>query len=86
MELLGKLVVAVGVQILGGWIATYIWEWFVVPFGAPSIHLAWAIGLSCLVARYPRGKDDKEFVETVIGVLVWLFFIWLTAFVASFFM
>lgn len=37
------------VAVLRGWVLTFLWGWFVVPFGVPQIGIAWSIGLAGLV-------------------------------------
>ena len=36
--------------IVRGFVLSYLWTWFLVPFGLPEIGVAWAIGLSMIVA------------------------------------
>ncbi len=40
---------------------SYLWEWFVVPLGAPSIGILHAIGIAVLVSMLTyEGKASEE--------------------------
>lgn len=60
----------------GGFIASILWGWFMVPvFGLPPISIPAAIGLglvaSCFVASSHKERDDKtEAWAHLIGVLL----------------
>jgi hypothetical protein len=45
---------------LDGWLVSLLWGWFVVPFGAPPLGLAWAIGLMCLVSFCISSRTDTD--------------------------
>jgi len=50
------------VVLFSSWVTTVLWTWFMLPFGAPRLTLAWAVGLGCLVSHFlPKPKiDDSE--------------------------
>lgn len=55
------LVLALG-SVLGGWALSIMWEWFIVPvFALPSLDIAQAIGLSCIVTILaPRQTQNNS--------------------------
>jgi len=55
--LVGAFVTAVAIA--RGFVLTYLWAWFVVPFGAPAIGVAWAIGISLIVGYLTRDTDTS---------------------------
>lgn len=40
---------AIITTVLRGVVLSYLWEWFIVPFGIPSIGIAHALGVSTIV-------------------------------------
>jgi hypothetical protein len=48
--LIGIAGLLVGTVFLNGIMLSYLWEWFVVPLGAPSIGILHAIGVAVLVS------------------------------------
>ena len=85
LSVLGLWIVSV---LLEAWALTKLWGWFVVTtFGAPSIGIAAAIGLSCLInLTHPvssNQKDDGEtnwarvFGLTILRPLFAVFFGWI---------
>jgi hypothetical protein len=63
---------AVTAIVLRGWVLTYLWLWFIVPFGAPVLTIPMAIGLTLLV-NYLSGaikitKDEKPIIDVMIEV------------------
>lgn len=52
-------------SILGGWALSIMWEWFVVPvFSLPSLGIAQAIGLSCVITLLvPRQSETNSGVK-----------------------
>lgn len=47
---LGVTITGMAVLLYQGFVLSYLWLWFVAPFGLPRIDLAWACGIM-LVAR-----------------------------------
>lgn len=67
-------------MLLRGLLLSLLWGWFVVPFGVPPIGIAWAIGLSVLMAmltKEPPGDSSKTANEklgrTIMFLLLSLF-------------
>ncbi|HUU97495.1 MAG TPA: hypothetical protein VM487_17300 [Phycisphaerae bacterium] len=58
MKIIGAIAVVVGCTLLSALVVSVLWGWFVVPLGLPPIHMAWAIGLSCVVGMFSR--EDKS--------------------------
>lgn len=86
------VVSAVGGSIIGGWVLSVMWEWFIVPtFDAPRLSIPVAIGISMVAGMltHQRAKsvDDKssntssvvsELLSiTVITPLLTLFVAWI---------
>lgn len=68
------VVIAIGLLLLyQGWAIWMLWGWFVVPFGAPQITVAWAMGL-CILLNSVRLKANPFKHEEVEG---WQDFVWL---------
>ena len=61
--LLPIFVILIGIPfaILNGWVLSWLWLWFLVPFGLPAIGLVHAIGVSTVVGfmtkQYVPNKD-----------------------------
>ena len=71
---IGLLGVVAGMAILNGFMLSYMWEWFVVPFGAPSIGILHSIGLAVLVSMLtyqgtPKAAEDDEALSKLFGLL-----------------
>lgn len=60
--------------ILNGWVLTYLWLWFVTPLGLPSLSIAHAIGISCVISfltyQYIERPKEKEPLQSQISTLV----------------
>lgn len=57
------LVITFGVTIFwGGYVASTLWGWFVVPLGVMAISYWHAVGLICVVRLFVgvKGKERKE--------------------------
>ena len=58
-----------------GWAISTLWDWFIVPLGAPAIGIATAIGASIIVgvARmkhdYEDDRPDRKFERLVYSFL-----------------
>lgn len=64
------LILGLSFMCLEGVYITYLWEWFVVPFGLPSIGWAHGVGIGLLVSMLtlraknehdPRTDEQKQF-------------------------
>lgn len=56
------LVAIAGMIVFDGWAVSLIWNWYLVPFGAPPMFISWAIGLVCvrsLIIPTKRDNDNK---------------------------
>lgn len=53
------------------WAVVTLWSWFVVPtFGAPTLHLAVAIGLMALLAVVrPHKADENDDTKETLSVV-----------------
>ena len=73
----GLLLAMVIGSVLGGFVLTVLWGWFVVPvFNTPSLNIVAAIGLSLIVNFFtaqaqPTDEKKKDEIETVITLLIW---------------
>ena len=71
----GFIVVIVLSVIMNGWAISTLWAWFVVPiFALPTLGIAQAIGLSCLVGLFrqsstnsDKAKDTTDALATALG-------------------
>ena len=50
LVIIGAVLVGVLGTILNGFVLTFLWQWFIEPFGLAPIGIAWAIGL-CMTIR-----------------------------------
>ena len=72
---LGFIPLIVLAYLLNGLVLCQLWQWFVVPFGLPTLTIAQALGLGTLISyltKYtPIGQNNKatfgEAVGTAIG-------------------
>lgn len=60
LALLIALGLAIALAVLRGWVLSYLWFWFLVPLGVPSIGVAHAMGLSLLVSLFTAGASSKD--------------------------
>lgn len=67
LSCLGVIALLIITIALQGWVASVLWAWFVVPlFNAPTLSIAYAIGLSVsarVLVGWSTGKNDDEFAE-----------------------
>src|SRR4051812_13694497 len=66
------VVVWVSGPILWGWSVSWLWLWFVVPFGLPAVTVAWGYGLALLV-RICAGMATpakRTMTENVLAALI----------------
>jgi hypothetical protein len=56
-------------SVVRGFVLSYLWQWFVVPFGLPSITVAHAIGISLIVSflTYEGAKTESNDIGEAIG-------------------
>ena len=47
---------------LNGWVISSLWDWFIIPLGAPHMPITSAIGLS-IICQALIGQDQKESSE-----------------------
>lgn len=64
--------------VLNGWVISCLWEWFIVPMGAPHMPVTSALGLSIILQTLlnQESKSDSESYksyETVPQFLISLF-------------
>jgi hypothetical protein len=77
------VLIDIPVLMLRGYVLTYLWRWFIQPFGAPPITIAWAIGLSMFVGfftnwiardakldRVLTGEGPAKWYEVSLGAMV----------------
>ena len=78
--LLFMLVVLPIQAILGGFVLSQLWGWFMVPFGVVAISIPWAIGLSLLVGTFTMTPNvatkDQQWYEMVGTVISAYLFVW----------
>jgi hypothetical protein len=72
---MGIVAALVGVMALNGFMLSYLWEWFVVPLGAPPIGLLHAIGIAVLVSMLTfegggRAGDGEDALKLLFARLV----------------
>lgn len=56
--------------IFNGWILSIMWKWFIVPFGAPDISIAAAIGLSLIFSFLKGGSTSQSKDEESVAYLI----------------
>lgn len=67
--------------ILYGWVSTYLWVWFIVPFGLPALALPHAIGLILTIRAFvgfegPSGNPNNKrtLSESLVALIGTAFF------------
>jgi hypothetical protein len=74
LVVLGIVAALLMLAVLNGFMLSYMWEWFVVPFGLPSVSIIHAIGIAILVSmltdhsKSSKGDDDP-FIQIAIYVV-----------------
>ena len=67
------ILAAIG-AILNGWVLSVVWLWFVVPFGAPTLTIPQAIGISLVAAllthQENKNDNDDDFTEAIIKAVI----------------
>lgn len=69
-ETLLAFLLAVGGMFLFPLVARDLWNWFVVPFGTPTMTYAWMFGLWTLKAMLTMKRDK----DTSLGTMGFYFF------------
>ena len=67
--------IVIGLATLRGFVAAYLWYWFVVPLGVAAISVPQAIGIALLLGMFTNNaskKDDDESMEEKVGRLILL--------------
>ncbi len=80
--LVAPLIVA-ALLVMGGFVETSLWNWFMPTFTPIKMNIPLAIGLGCLwsALRGPRAKNDNPWWSWPLG----LFVLYVTGFVAHLF-
>lgn len=47
-------------SVIRGYVLTYLWAWFMVPFGLPHLSVAWAIGVSMIVSYLAASNESSN--------------------------
>lgn len=59
--------------IWSGYVLSYLWLWFIVPLGVPSIAVGHAVGIMALknfvFAKYTKEKTEKGKVSDLYAIL-----------------
>jgi len=63
------IILIVGGILMGGWVISILWNWFIVPLGLPAISLAHSIGLSLMVNVF-KGYTESKTNEEEMGTLL----------------
>ena len=80
LQLLIIIPLIVALFMFNGLVFQDVWEWFLLPLGAPSITLPQSLGILLLisfplrhVARTEYLKDVEEYAKTWLGLFLGLF-------------
>jgi hypothetical protein len=85
------LLLSIPLALLRGLILSQVWSWFIVPFGLPSIGIAWALGISIMISlltfrpELATNPEHQGFIGAAISTVVMLT-LWLFAFIIHLFM
>lgn len=87
-QFIGVLITWPLLTCLNGWVISVTWRWFMVPFGAPAIGVAWAVGLSALVAMFcdTGPSKDTPLLEAIVYTVLKVGLMFLLAYIAHQFM
>jgi uncharacterized membrane protein YesL len=61
---LGCLIVLIGIIVgtfLRGWALCKLWTWFIVPLGAPTLSMWWALGISTTVNLFHPQRIETDY-------------------------
>lgn len=68
--LIGLVITAIG-SIVGGWVLSVLWAWFIAPFfGLPAISIAQACGVSLVIGLMTKegySKNNDQGVSEMIA-------------------
>jgi hypothetical protein len=85
----GIIAVLIFQTIWGGFVFSWLWEWYAVPFGLPPISVAWGIGIM-LIIRTPQQRQSKgeqrEFGEIIFESFLLSGMVFFIGWVCSFWM
>jgi hypothetical protein len=56
----GCIILGLLIAIMRGWVLTYLWQWFIVPFGLPEISILHAWGFAILIGMLTSPVNLKE--------------------------
>ena len=73
MEKLGNLFLAIIVSLYKAFVFTFLWVWFIVPFGAPELTLMWSMGIILVVTTLThqyKPSDDFQFKDFIHSMIV----------------
>lgn len=84
LAVIGVFAAVVLLGLLRGFVLTYLWQWFVVPFGAPEIRVIHAWGISILIAfltyelnENVDSKPSERFAKSLLASLMVFFVGWI---------
>ena len=87
MKALFAIAGIMGITLLNGWVVINMWNWYVLPLGAPEISFAHALGLATLVSFIARatiidedGEEMKRLVYTIASPLLTIMMGWIIKF------
>lgn len=70
------LITAAAATIIYGWLLSTLWNWFLVPLGAPVITIAHACGIwlivSVVTAKEPTHTDDRHASDRTAGAVMYM--------------
>lgn len=62
---LSLLIVLLFQPVLYGWVITYLWVWYVVPLGVPTLSVPHAIGLSLVARSFRPNKVSAADIQAL---------------------
>lgn len=84
MKSIGQIIVSLLILIMGGYVLSLLWSWFIVPLGVSGISMVQAMGIN-LIAYFVKGAKssnpeqlDKTLIErlsVIIAAFVMGYFI-----------
>jgi hypothetical protein len=51
------------VSYIRGFVLSWLWYWFVVPFGLPLLSITWAMGFSLTVGYLTQNPDNQKEID-----------------------
>jgi hypothetical protein len=68
-----SILLGIPLAIYRAWVLMTLWGWFVVPFGAPRIGMAWAYGLGviywCFKGYRYSTEQEQEYMRSLAGMI-----------------